>query len=228
MRPNEMKLYEEVMLLALRDEEGTTASGAWYQQAVAGALLAELLLEGHLRATGAGKKRTLEVTGTEATGDPLLDGVVDKIAAARRPATAQTWVGRIAGTRDLAHDAVTRLCETGVLRADEGRVLFLFKRRIYPEVNPEPERRLKQRLYEAVFEDAMDVDARTVLLISVANATGLLAANFDRKALKARRQQIDRVVNGDVMGAATKEAVEAVQAAIMVAAMIPAITATVT
>ena len=37
-------LHEEILLLALRDEEGTIA-GAMYQYAIGGALLAELLLQ---------------------------------------------------------------------------------------------------------------------------------------------------------------------------------------
>ena len=46
---DELHLYEEIMLLALRDEEGTVASGTMYNYAVGGALLAELLLEQRLR-----------------------------------------------------------------------------------------------------------------------------------------------------------------------------------
>ena len=37
-------LHEEVMLLALRDEEGTIASGTMYQYAIGAAILAELLV----------------------------------------------------------------------------------------------------------------------------------------------------------------------------------------
>ncbi len=223
-----MKLYEEVMLLALRDEEGTTASGAWQQQAVAGAILAELLLEGRLRVEGSGKKKYIELTSTAPTGDTLSDAALDRISGAKRRATAQTWVARIAGTKNLTHGAVEGLCQAGILRADVDKVLFFFKRKIYPEINPEPERRLLERLREAVFEDASNVDARTVVLVSLANGTGLLAANFDRKELEARKKRIERVANGEVMGAAAKEAVDAAQAAVMVAAMIPAITAAVT
>ena len=36
-------LHEELMLLALRDEEGTIAPGSMYQVAIGGAVLAELL-----------------------------------------------------------------------------------------------------------------------------------------------------------------------------------------
>lgn len=228
MGTNEMKLYEEVMLLALRDDKGTTASGAWYQQAVAGAILSELLLDGHLRVEGSGKKKYIELASTAPTGDPLFDEVIDKIAGAKRRATAATWVGRIAGIKNLKHDAVERLCRAGILRADEDRILLIFRRKIYPEINPEPERRLLERLRDAVFTDASDVDARTVVLVSLANGTGLLAANFDKKELRARKERIEMIVNGDVMGKATKEAVDAAQAAVMVAVMIPAITVAVT
>jgi hypothetical protein len=37
-------LYEEIMLLALRDEEGTIASGTMYKYAIGAAVLSELLL----------------------------------------------------------------------------------------------------------------------------------------------------------------------------------------
>jgi len=42
---NQLFLYEEVLLLALKDEEGTIASGTNYQYALAGDILADLLLE---------------------------------------------------------------------------------------------------------------------------------------------------------------------------------------
>ncbi len=37
-------LHEEIMLLALRDEEGTIASGTMYKYAIGAAVLSELLL----------------------------------------------------------------------------------------------------------------------------------------------------------------------------------------
>ena len=47
-RRSNLFLYEEIMLLALRDEKGTIASGAMYQHAIGGAVLAELLMTGRL------------------------------------------------------------------------------------------------------------------------------------------------------------------------------------
>ena len=61
---------------------------------------------------------------------------------------------------------------------------------------------------------------------ALSNATGLLKKIIDKKQLKARKQRIEDLSKGQVVGKATKEAVEAVQAAIMVATIMPAITST--
>ena len=115
----------------------------------------------------------------------------------------------------------------GILRADEGNFLLIFTRRIYPEANPEPERKLMERLREAVFTDTQDVDPRTVVIVSLANSAGLLKVVFDKKKLKSRRARIEQIINGEMTGKAAREAIEAMQAAVMVAAIMPAITTTV-
>ena len=47
---------------------------------------------------------------------------------------------------------------------------------------------------------------------------------FGKKAVKAREERILRVVNGETIGAAAKELVEAIQAAIFVVCILPAVT----
>jgi len=81
----ELHLYEEIMLLALRDEEGTVASGATYNYAVGGAILAELLLEQRLLIEEPRRKKKLvNLISTATLGDELIDECLGKIAAARR------------------------------------------------------------------------------------------------------------------------------------------------
>ena len=41
---NNLRLYEEIMLLALRDQEGTVPMDSNYKYPVAGAIISELLL----------------------------------------------------------------------------------------------------------------------------------------------------------------------------------------
>jgi len=118
------------------------------------------------------------------------------------------------------------LCERGILRASEDTILLLFTRKIYPEINPEPERRLIERLRHAIFTDSRDVDPRTVVLVSLANSTGLLKVVFDKKELKGRKARIKEMSDGEITGKAAKEAIEAMQAAVMGCCIMPAIMTT--
>ena len=45
MTDHSLLLHEQIVLLALRDDKGTPESGTWNNLAVAGAIVAELLLE---------------------------------------------------------------------------------------------------------------------------------------------------------------------------------------
>ena len=206
-------LYEELMLLALRDEKGTV-SGAYIEQAIAGAILAQLLLE--RRISIADTRRVLvDVDDSSPTGDAILDMCLQTMAQSSRRASLRNWVSRLARTKQLRHQVASQLCQRGILRADEGKVLFVFTRKIYPEINPEPERQIMDRLRDAIFTDTDQVEPRTAVLLSLAKSTGVLKTNFDKKDLKARKERIERIINGEVTGKATKEAIDAMHAAQM-------------
>jgi hypothetical protein len=66
-------------------------------------------------------------------------------------------------------------------------VLLLTSQRFYPEVNLEPEQELIRRLEEAIFTDATEVDAGTVMAVSLAISADLLRVPFDKKSLKQRK-----------------------------------------
>ncbi len=217
-------LHEEIMLLALRDEEGTIASGTMYQYAIGAAVLAELLLNKRIAVGEPRKKKLVDLISSQPLGEPLIDQCLEKICNAKRRASLQTWVSRFSGVKNLKHRVARQLCERGILRADEDKILLLFTRKIYPEVNPEPERKLIERLRQAIFTDSRDVDSRTVVLVSLANSTGLLKAVFDKKELKGRKARIKEISDGEITGKAAKEAIEAMQAAIMVCCIMPAVT----
>jgi hypothetical protein len=96
-------------------------------------------------------------------------------------------------------------------------VLLFFKRKIYPAVNPEPEREVVQRLEKAIFTES-DVDARTIVLLSLANAARLLPMAFEKRALKERRDRIKALVEQESLGNAVKSAIEAAEAAMVLIA----------
>lgn len=225
MQERRLRLHQELMLLALEDREGTTRLGSNYAYGIGGAILAELLLDGRIRIEERRRKKFVGLIDDAPLGAPVLDTCLGRIAAAKRRATLQTWVSRFSSI-GLKHQVARELCRLGVLRADESKVLFIFKKTVYPELDPAPERELIERLRRAIFTDAEDLDPRTVILVSLARSSDLLRNVFPKKDLKARKRRIERVVNGEVLGRATREAIEAAQAAVVVAAIIPAVVTT--
>lgn len=219
--PTKLFLHEEIMLLALRDHKGTIAPGTMYQYALGGAILAELLLTERIAVEETKRKKLVDLVDPTPLGDPLLDECLAKISDAKRRAQLQTWVSRFANIRKLHHRVAIQLCDRGILRADEDKVLLLFTRKIYPELNPVPERKLIDRLHKAIFTETRNIDSRTVVLVSLANSAQLLKMIFDKKKLKQRKQRIEQIVNGDLTGKATKDAIAAMQAAVAVAVIMP-------
>jgi Golgi phosphoprotein 3 len=220
---DDLFLYEEIMLLALKDEEGTIASGSMYNYAVGGAIIAELLLSQRITVDQSKRKKLISVASPELLNDSLIDEWLMKMSSSKRRKTVQDWVSRIANTRDLKHRVAIQLCQRGILKMDEGKILILFTRRIYPEINPEPEKLIIDRLYNAIFTDTNDIDARTIVLLSLAKSANILPFIFGKKEIKQRKKRIEQIVNGDIAGKATKEAIDAMQAAVMVACIMPAI-----
>ena len=218
MASDEMFLHEELMLLALRDREGTIVGGTSYTFAIGGAVFAELLLSERIGLERDGKKATVKVLDVTAFGDPVLDEWMAQMGGATKQRTPQDWVTRIANTKDLKHRIAARLCQRGILRMDEDKVLWIFTRNIYPELDPRPERKLMGRLESAIFQDG-DVDPRTAVLLAVAHHAGILQAVFDKTRLKKRKARIQEISEAGLAAEATKEAIEAMHAAVMIATM---------
>ena len=213
------------MLLALRNEKGTFAGGTMYAQAAGGAILAELILRGRITTVSEGRSTYAVVVDPSSVGDPVLDECLAKMHAAKRRKKLQTWVQQCADLKNLKHRVAAGLADKGILRADEEQILVLFSRRIYPELDPTAERAIVARLREAIAADDQPVAPRTAVLTALAHHSGLLKETFDRQTLKARRARIDAIVKGDAIGKATKEAIQAVQAALMMVVIMPAIMA---
>lgn len=216
------------MLLALRNDKGTIAGGAMYQHAAGGAILAELVLASRVGTVTEGRSTYAAVQDSTPLGDSVLDECLRKMADARRRRTLKTWVQQFSGIRQLKHRVASGLADKGVLRESEATMLLIFTRRIYPERDPAYEKRIVERVSAAIFSDTASVDPRTTVLIAIAHHSGLLKANLDRKRLKTRKARIEAIIKGDAIGKATKEAIQAAHAAVMVGAVMPAIIAATT
>lgn len=213
-------LHEELMLLALRDEEGTTLTSGEYLYALAAAVLHELIASGRLRLVVDKKKSFIEALDSRPLGDAVLEEALAKIAAAKRRAQLKDWVAKLAGLKRLKPRVTLALCRRGILRADERTILFIFKQQVYPEADPRPERAIRERLRRAIFTPATDLDARTRALLALADAVGLLPSLFEKRRLKERRAHIKRLVEPEPLGKVVRDAVAAARSAAATAAVV--------
>ena len=219
---DDLFLYEELMLLAIKDEEGTF-EGTFLEHVISAAILAELLMQNRI-VVGDDKKKIVELKSSDALGDPIVDECLEKITQLEKALDLKGWIYKFARIKELRHRIARQLCDRGILRADEDKVLWIFTRKIYPETNHEPEQNIINRLKQAIFSEESDIDPRTVVLISLAKNANVLHRPFEKAEFKQRKKRIEQIINGEVTGKAAQEVIAACQTAIMVAAIIPAVT----
>ena len=217
METPQLLLHEELMLMALRDEKGTVEwRASMSNYAIGGAILAELLLDGLVK-IGSDKKKLVSLAKRKPLSDPLLEESLELIASAKRRRKAADWVNRFASIRRLRRKVIQELCRKGILRESEDKVLLIFRRKIYPTIDPIPEHRLKERLRRAITGATLKPQPRTAILLSLAHGTSMLPIYFDKHLLRLNKQRIKRIASGELIGGAAKEAVEAAQMAIAMA-----------
>lgn len=216
-------LHHELALLILDDTKGTFV-GTMVPHGLAGAMLSELLVQGLINVSE-DKDKIVSVVSGQPTGDALLDEAVSKITASPKPYGLQHWVMQLAHLKNLSERIAVQLSELGVLKQAEDKVLWLFTRKIWPELDGSYENALRARMAEAMFA-GIDPDERTAVLITLANATGVLQANFPTVELRQHAARTKEICEGKHLAAgATVAAIAAVQAAS--AAMVAVMTATI-
>lgn len=208
-----LRLHEEILLLALKDEEGTTYSGTSWPYAAGGAVLAELLFEDRIRLEDREGKKHLTLVNSTPLGEPVADQVLEKIASAKKTVDMPTWLGRVAGLKDLKHRIAEQLALKGVLQVETHKVMLIFSKRIYPELNPAPELEIMLRVEHAVFSDENHLDARTAILVSLAYVSGVLDPVFGKQRVAARKERLDKIAEDWPPAEAARAAIDATRAA---------------
>lgn len=221
-------LHEEVLLIALQDQKGSVDWRAGqFLSVIAGGILAELLLAKKI-SFQKDEKKLINTINDSKLGDPVLDLTYQIIKNAKRRKNLNGWVGKLTDIPKLKEIVAKELCKKGILKEEESKVLWLFRVKRYPELNPKPERQLLKRIENAIFSEREKVDLRTTLLISLTYSSNLLAIPFSNKELKQNKKRIKQIINGELVGKATGEVIQAIQTAAMIVAIIPAITVSTT
>jgi golgi phosphoprotein 3 len=218
----DLKLYEEFMLLALKEESGTVAASESIEYPLAAAIMTELMLNKRVELLPAeDEKQKIRLLDPSTLHDEILDEALLKIAKSKREQTLGEWIEVLAALSKLVQRVARKLCQRGILRVEEDRILMLFKRKVYPELDPAPEREIVERLRSAIFLDSADVDPRDAVLVALANQTHLLHQKFDKNDLKAREDRIKQIAEGSFTASGTKEIADAMNSAVLIAVFVP-------
>lgn len=200
-----LTMPEEILLLMLDDETGrlTDRAAPSGDYALTGAILAELLLEERI-ATEPGR---LSVRDATPTGDAVLDEVLGRIAAEAEPQGNRWWIETLSRDADRHRDHYfNRLIERGILKVEEGRFLWIFPERRYPQISDKEEREVKARLMNVIFEEGVP-EPRDCLLIGLTRAAGLFPMLLAPTELDRAQKRIDAVADMEQLNRSLSAAV---------------------
>jgi hypothetical protein len=222
-------LAEDLLLLLLDDEKGTTGA-LWVDVRVplAGAVLAELAIEGAVRvdaATSIWRAAIVRPVEGAAPTDPVLAKALATVA--EKPRSAQSLLPRLgAGLRD---ELAARLTAAGILERHDDRVLGLFPRTRWPALQSTDEAHARERIGRALQEGAAP-DERTAALIALLAAIGKVPQVLGLRGGEARAatKRARTIAEGDWAARAVRDAVRAAAAAVTTTAAVASTTTTIT
>ncbi len=199
-----LRFAEEVILLLLNDDDGRFARvPSWSMDyALAGAVLMDLALENRVDTD----LEKLVLVDPTPLGDSLLDPTLSDIAAGEER-NARYWVEHTANRApEIREESLNRLVESGILERKEDRVLWVFQSRRYPMIDGKEEREVRLRLMGVLFSDEIP-EPRDIVLLSLADACGILRAMLTRRELSNAADRIEQVRRLDLVGQATTQAI---------------------
>ncbi|MFV2115622.1 GPP34 family phosphoprotein [Micromonospora sp. LOL_025] len=183
-------LAEELLLLAYDDETGkATMPRISLDLGMAAAVLIELALAGRIVYS----EGSLTVVDPTPTGEPLVDGVLARMAA-DTPHSPSSWVQRLRhGLRDKI---LGDLCAQGVVRdVDETELGFIHVHR-YPTVDPAVEADTRRRLAEALASGELPDERTAALATLVAVLRMEPALGLAGDAAREARQRLEEIAGG--------------------------------
>ena len=208
-----MLIAEEFLLLCFDDQTGKKIiSGDRMEPALGAALLVELALMERIGVTpqsaGWRERGRITITDTAPTDDPELDAALAKLQHAEGQ-NVKNLISTMSGkriTKGLERRLLERLESRGVLRLEQGKVLGVLPRQIWPTRDAGPEEDVRQQLHTALITGLTPTE-RSVALIGLLQATGLLTKvvlTEDKKSLRRRARELSE---GDWAAKAVKAAI---------------------
>ena len=205
---NSLTLVEDAVLLALDDKTGALRHmpARAFNFLLAGAVLSDLALAGRIDTD----PEKLTVINAAATGDPLLDAPLGKIAAGPASKPATHWLSVLADdARDIEKAAIDRLVQRGILKRSESRLLWVLGLRRYPTVDNHERVEVLTRLGALILGDELP-DPKDAILIGLLSGCHLDQVIFAGPTYEARQERIAALARMDLVGREVGKAVDTI------------------
>ena len=207
---------EEILLLLLDDDDGSFVpiSKANLSCALAGAALMDLAFAYRIDTD----PKALVVNDPTPTGNPMLDRILEKIAAREESADTRTWIRvlSVEDAPDIREQALESLVARGILVQRETRVLWAFRARRYPTIDGNVEQEVRLRIADVLFSDDIP-DPRDVALIGLVDACDILGEIFPQRELEQCRPRIEQLRKMDLIGRELAAAIADIEHTVMMA-----------
>ena len=207
-----LRLAEEIMLLLLDEAGGAFDRMPALQRdhALAGAVLLDLTLESRIDTD----PTRLFVLDPAPVGDDLLDPLLVRIAQSSETHDAGYWVRQaVRQANDTFEGSAGRLVGRGILDRKEHRFLGIRRRSRYEVTDAEAAGEPKQRVLR-LLSDTDIPDVRDIVLISLADACGILESLLPAREFSSAALRIDQFRNLDPVGRSVSKMLGAIGAAL--------------
>jgi hypothetical protein len=224
-----MLLAEDLLLLVTDDGSGQlTVPAAQVDAGLGGANLVELALMNKvdLSAEGeAGRPGRIIVKDPSPAGDDVLDAALEILAAnqGKKPSAVIRPL-----SKNLRQALYERLAAAGVIRAERGKILGIFRTHTWPAQDASHEAHVRELLTQALVQQTAP-DTRTAALIALLHALKCEQKIVDpgpyglsRRQLAARAEEI---AQGNWASGAVRKAIDEMNAAVVAATTAAAIAA---
>ncbi len=197
-----LTLPEQITLIALRDEKGSVlfvaAEALPYALAAAAAL--EIFFEGLIEISSAGAV----AKGDGRFDDPLIDETFRIVKEAGIIDVKELLLKVMARFKDLKKIVIEKLVSRGILKEEKKKIFGLVSKTVYPEADPEPERKLRQRIADYVF-NAQTPDDRLAALVALLRASNLFEDVIPPDRIEEAKEKLEKILNRANEGEAIKE-----------------------
>jgi Golgi phosphoprotein 3 len=216
-REKMLSLAEELLLLGLGNGNGAKgkAKVTGLSTGLTGAVLMELVLEGHLRVQGSKLKVAPGGAGIGLERrDEILREALNVIAMDSTSRDAAFWVRVLPRKLGRLQTRFTRrLIDKGIVREEQRRILGLFPSKRYLAVDEEQREEILGRVRSAVL-GADQPDERTEILVALVRSCNLTGRLFTKDELNHARPRLKEIADGSLIGRTVSGSMATAQTAI--------------